>query len=205
VASGTRTRLAPAARREQLVRLGLEMFAGRPLDQVAVEEIAEAAGISRGLLFHYFPTKRDYLEAVVRAAADEMLGVTQTDASLPITEQLRQGLEAYIDYLAANRPAYVSLVRGALGADPRLAAVFDETRRAFVDRLLEGAGLTDPSPVLVVAVRGWVAMVEEATIEWLEHQAFDRAELVDLLEDAILHLVSRDGGSAGRSPTAPRR
>jgi AcrR family transcriptional regulator len=188
-----RTRLAPAARRDQLVRLGLQMFSNRPLDQVVVEEIAEAAGVSRGLLFHYFPTKRDYLVAVVQAAADEMLAVTEPDPALPATEQLRVGLDAYVTYLESNRPAYVSLVRGALGADAALAEVFEETRRVFVGRIVERAGVSDPSPALSIAVRGWVAMVEEAIIEWLVARPIPRDDLLDLLEDTLIHLFARSG------------
>src|SRR5262245_65848066 len=71
-----RTRLDRDARRAQLVQLGLEMLSTRPLDKVAIDDIAAEAGISRGLLFHYFPTKRDYHVAVARAAAQELLDRT---------------------------------------------------------------------------------------------------------------------------------
>jgi AcrR family transcriptional regulator len=65
--------LDPEARRAQLVALGLKMLSTRPLDKVAIDDIAAEAGISRGLLFHYFPTKRDYHVAVARAAAQDLL------------------------------------------------------------------------------------------------------------------------------------
>jgi AcrR family transcriptional regulator len=76
VAHTPRTRLDPDARRAQLVALGLRMLSTRPLDKVAIDDIAAEAGISRGLLFHYFPTKRDFHVAVARAAAADLLART---------------------------------------------------------------------------------------------------------------------------------
>jgi AcrR family transcriptional regulator len=176
------------------------MFSGRSIDQVAVEEIAEAAGISEGLLFHYFPTKRDYLVAVVRAAADELLAVTDPDPALPVADGLRAALDAYVDYIETNRAAYVSLVRGALGADQRLATVFDDTRRVLVERIISRAGVEPAPEVLVIAVRGWVAMVEEAAIEWLRDRSVPRAALIGILEDVLMQLLALAGPAARNRP-----
>src|SRR6266508_2445307 len=131
MAQGTRIRLDPAARRAQLVALGVEMLGARPLEAVAIEEIAAAAGISRGLLFHYFPTKRDFHEAVVRAFTEEMLQRTAPDPALPFIDQLRNGVEAFVDYVSENSEVYISLVRGAAGGSPALQAIFEDTRAAI--------------------------------------------------------------------------
>jgi AcrR family transcriptional regulator len=188
--SGTRVRLDREERRTQLVQLGLEMLSTRSLDQLAIEDLAKAAGISRGLLFHYFPSKRDFHVAVVRAAAADMLAHTEADPSLPMLEQLRHALEAFVDYVSTNPDAYVALVRGAGGADRGLRAVFEETRATVANRLLANLG-DDPSSRLRLAVRGWVAFAEEVTLEWLAGATpdLDRDKLVDLLDDALLTLV----------------
>ncbi|HEX6420373.1 MAG TPA: helix-turn-helix domain-containing protein [Acidimicrobiales bacterium] len=81
MAHGSRTRLDPERRRAQLVDLGRRMLSSRPLDQVAIDDIAAEAGISRGLLFHYFPTKRDFHVAVARSAAHDLLA--RIDAAGP--------------------------------------------------------------------------------------------------------------------------
>jgi AcrR family transcriptional regulator len=197
VATGTRTRLDPEARRAQLVALGLEMLSTRSLDQLAIEDIAAAAGISRGLLFHYFPSKRDFHEAVVRAAAADLLAHTEPDRSLPSIDQLRSGVEAFVDYVAENRDSYVSLLRGAAGGDINLRVIFDETRSAIAARVIDRLGAETAQgsslPYRVrLAVRGWVAFGEEVILGWLSdpEPPLDRQALVDLLDDSLLALVA---------------
>lgn len=98
-----RTRLSPEARRGQLVNLGVEMLTSRPIDAVSVEELAEEAGVSRGLIFHYFGSKQGFLLAVVRHLSDEMIAFTDPDPSLPPLEQLSASLAAYLDFVTENR------------------------------------------------------------------------------------------------------
>ena len=198
MASGSRTRLDPAARRAQLVGLGLEMLSTRSLDELAIEDIATAAGISRGLLFHYFPSKRDFREAVVRAAAADLLDHVEPDRSLPIVEQLRSGVQAFVDYVCDNRDGYVSLLRGAGGGDPRLRAIFDETRSTIASRIVNQlahlSGDQEPPTRVRLAVRGWVAFGEEVILNWLSEPVppsdLDRPALVELLDQALLALVA---------------
>jgi AcrR family transcriptional regulator len=189
VANSPRTRLDPEARRAQLVGLGLQMLSTRPLDKVAIDDIAAEAGISRGLLFHYFPTKRDFHVAVARAAADELLTRTEADPALPAMDRLRAGVEAFVDHVTANRDAYVALIRGSAGGDPAVMEVFEETRVAFTDRVLDGFPAPH-APRLRAAVRGWVAFTEEVTVDWLSRGALDRDEVVDLINDALVALVT---------------
>ena len=119
MANAPRTRLDPEARRSQLVELGLRMLSTRPLDKVAIDDIAAEAGISRGLLFHYFPTKRDFHVAVAQAAAQELLDRTDPDPDLPLIGRLRAGVEAFVDHVTDNRDAYVAFIRGSSGGDPQ--------------------------------------------------------------------------------------
>lgn len=190
-----RTRLDPDARRAQLVALGLRMLSTRPLDKVAIDDIAAEAGISRGLLFHYFPTKRDFHVAVARAAAADLLARTDIGGELPPIQRLRANVEAFVDHVTANRDAYIAFIRGSSGGDPQLLEVYEDTRRAFTDRVLDGLGLTAPYPDrLRLAVRGWVAFTEEVTVDWLSRGSLDRDEVVDLIDEALLALVTAAGG-----------
>jgi AcrR family transcriptional regulator len=192
VATGSRTRLDPQARRAQLVALGLEMLSTRSLDQLAIEDIATAAGISRGLLFHYFPSKRDFHEAVVRAAASDLLAHTEPPRGLPHGDHVRAGVEALVDYVAENRDSYVSLLRGAAGGDLNLRVIFDETRSIIATRVLDRMG-SDGAPYRVrLAVRGWVAFGEEVILGWLSEAdaPLDHSGLVDLLCDSLTALVA---------------
>lgn len=182
-----RRRLGPEERRAQLVQLGVDLLKDRPLDQRLVDDVIKAAGISKGLLFHYFPSKRDYQVAVVTAAADELLASVQPDESLDLLEQLRQGIDAYIDYIERNPTTYIAIVRGA-GTDDALLEVFETTRDSIVE-LIAGKVVVDPSPLLRLAIRGWIASVEEATILWLRDRPCSRDVLVDLLFRSALQLL----------------
>jgi AcrR family transcriptional regulator len=189
--NGSRTRLDPAARRAQLVALGLDMLSKRPLDQVVIDEIAAEAGISRGLLFHYFPTKRDFHVAVVQAAADDIYTRTEPDPELPVRDRLRHSLEAFVDYVSDNSDAYTSLLRGAAGGDPALRAVLDDSRTRFTIRVLSGLGLAEPPPPrLRLAARGWVAFAEETTVDWLSAGDLGRDDLIDMLDEALVALIA---------------
>lgn len=185
-----RARLDPDIRRAQLVGLGVQMLASRSLDQVPVDEIAAAAGISRGLLFHYFPSKRDFHVAVAQAAADDFLAETEGDPSLPIGEQLHDGLDRYVRYVEEHQPGYMAHVRGAAGGDELMARVFEQTRSRIVERMLAALDHQDPPAILALAVRGWVAMCEETTVEWLRQPRVTREAVIELLEQALVELLA---------------
>ena len=197
MANAPRTRLEPEARRAQLVGLGLQMLSTRPLDKVAIDDIATEAGISRGLLFHYFPTKRDFHLAVARAAAQELLDRTRTDPGLPPLDQLRAGVEAFVDHLTGNRDAYVAFIRGSSGGDPELLQVYESTRTAFTDRVLAGLGIEPVTTRLRAVVRGWVAFTEEVTVDWLSSGDLEREDIVTLIDEALVALVT---GATGGWP-----
>jgi len=188
----TRRRLDPDARRRQLIELGLRLLARHPSAEVPIDRIAEEAGISRGLLFHYFPTKRDFHVAVVTAAAELLVDVTDPGAAPP-QERLRRSLEAYVDYVTENRELYVALVRGAAGADEELQRVFDRTRGRFAQRALDILGRPDAGPLLRTAVRGWLALVEETTLDAPRTGGVDRAALVDLQERVLAGVLEAAG------------
>src|SRR2546423_8774486 len=99
---GARTRLDIDLRRQQLVEIGMELFAKRPYDEVWVEEIAAEAGVSRGLLYHYFPTKRDFFVEVVRAQFEHVAQLTVPDTSKPALDGRRATLDAYIRTVEEN-------------------------------------------------------------------------------------------------------
>jgi AcrR family transcriptional regulator len=182
-----RTRLTADDRRAQLISLGTRMLATRSLDELSVEALADEAGISRGLLFHYFRSKQDFHRAVVQAAADDLIARTATDDSLPPPERLRAGLSAYVDYVIENSDGYVWLVRGAASGDEGLRAIFDSTRTVMAQRVMDNLiQLGVPSqPELMIAIHGWVAFNEEALIRWLPDRPISRDGLLELMTRAL--------------------
>ena len=87
----TRTRMSREARQDQLLQLGAELFADRSYEDVHIEELSEVAGVSRGLLYHYFPTKRAFFAAMVRRESSQMMEITTPDESLPILDRAASG------------------------------------------------------------------------------------------------------------------
>src|SRR4051794_37712947 len=132
-----RTRLDPVARRAQLIALGVQMLATRTLDELSVEDLAQQAGISRGLLFHYFASKHEFHVEVVRAAAADLLARTEPAVDLAAIDALRVGLTAFVDYVEENPDSYRTLVRGAATGDPELREIFDRTREAMAGRVID--------------------------------------------------------------------
>jgi AcrR family transcriptional regulator len=184
---GKRTRLNPEARRAQLIDLGVEMLATRRLDELSVELIAKAAGISRGLLFHYFPSKQHFHLEVARAAAAEMIRRTEPDTSQPPVEALRGALSSFIDYVEENPDNYKSLVRGAASGDAEMRAIFDETRSTMAERILDvlaSMGL-QVGPRMRLAIAGWVAYVEECVVRWIDARTVDRDQLLEMLTKSL--------------------
>jgi AcrR family transcriptional regulator len=109
----------PDSRREQLLELGVRLLSSRSLDELSIETLAEEAGISRGLLYHYFGNKLDFHRAVVRKAADDLIRVTAPVQDGEPLERLAKSLDAYVGYVVANYAGYVSLVRRADRPDLR--------------------------------------------------------------------------------------
>lgn len=185
-------RLSPDQRRAQLVDIGVRLVSKSSFDAVPIDRVAEEAGISRSLLFHYFPTKRAFQVAVAEAGADELLAATEPDPTLPPGEQLRASLEAFVGYVSERGEAFTSLIRGANGGDPALQAVFDRAHSVVATRILEGLGVGEQSEttLLRIAVRGWVAFLEEAVVVWLDTGGSTQDELVAILEASLLAAVS---------------
>lgn len=192
--AGTRTRLTPDERRAQLLDLGVRLLADRSLDELSIDLLAEEAGISRGLLYHYFGNKHAFHEAVVRRAVDDLIAQTapQSDLEDPL-EMLAASMAAYVDYVEANHAGYLSLVKGAQGGNETLRAIYDETRGALTDRIFvadSDAYVIPDTPAVRLLVRGWAAMAEDLVLSWVaDPDGVGRDELLHLLAVSLPALV----------------
>jgi AcrR family transcriptional regulator len=187
-AAASNRRLGPDARRAQLVGVGLALMKEMPFDEVTADTVARAGGVSKGLVFHYFPATRDLQVAILRAAAAELLVELDVGTGLPPDERLRVGLDAFVRYIEQQPASYQAVVRRA-GSDERLLAVFEDTRAAVVDIVAGALGLADLPAGLRMAIRGWIAMVEECVLHWLDGRPVPREELVEFLRRAALTML----------------
>ncbi len=185
-----RARLDVDERRKQLLHLGLGLFGARPFDEVSIDELAAAAGISKGLLYHYFPTKKDFYVATVRESARQLYERTHQDTAGEPIERLRAGLDAYLDYVVEHQQPYTALLRSGVGVDAEVARIVDETRAALTARLLEGTPVDGKDPLVRLAVRGWIGFVEAATLEWLDgKRRVARGKLRELLAQTLMRTL----------------
>ena len=189
----TRVRLSPDERRSQLLDLGVRLLAHRSLDELSIDLLAEEAGISRGLLYHYFGNKHAFHEAVVRRAADDLIEQTAPPADGDPLTRLAASVTAYVDYVEANYEGYLSLVKGAQGGNETLRAIYDEARSALTDRIFTSdaqAEVIPDTPAIRLLVRGWSAMAEELVLSWVAAPGeVSRDELLGLLAVSLPALV----------------
>ena len=193
VTPATRTRLTPEQRRSQLLDLGVRLLATRSLDELSIDLLAEEAGISRGLLYHYFGNKHAFHEAVVRRAADELIAQTAPPADGEPLERVLASVTAYVDYVVANHEGYLSLVKGAAGGNESIRGIYEQTRSDMGDRVFrehpEGDIVPD-TPANRLVVRGWTAMIEELVLSWIaEPNGVTRDQLVAILVASLPALV----------------
>jgi AcrR family transcriptional regulator len=188
-----RTRLAPDQRRTQLLDLGVSLLATRSLDELTIDVLAEEAGISRGLLYHYFGNKHDFREAVVRRAVADLIEQTAPPEGGEPLDRLLASVAAYVDYVETNYQGYVSIVRGAAGGNETLRRVYEETRDALTDRIFtedaQGEIIPD-TPAARLMVRGWSALGEEMVLTWVaDPRGVTRDQLLEALAASLPALV----------------
>jgi AcrR family transcriptional regulator len=204
-----RVRLQTDERRKQLLELGIEVFSTQPYDEISIEGLAEAAGISKGLLYHYFKGKREFYVETIRAASLQLRALTKPDPALPPVQRLRAAIDAHLHYLKEHGAVYTAIYRGGLAIAPEVGKVVEEHRQVVVRWFLSNMGITRPRPVLRTALRAWIAMVEGASLDWIAHRELEEDDLRELLLAgyfAVLHkAIEIDPYAAAAVKTRRRR
>ena len=171
-------------RRTQLLDLGLRLFGGRSDAEISIDDIATAARISRGLLYHYFDGKRGFYLETVRHAASGLVERVKTDPALGPEARLRAGIAAYLEYVETFAEAYVVLMReGWCGRESSRGP--EGARESIVDHLIDGGPELRRTPAVHAALRGWLHLVEGMSLDWLEHGEIPRETLVEILASAL--------------------
>lgn len=195
-------------RREQLLRSGVELLKGRPHEDVSIEEIAAAAGVSKGLLYHYFPTKKDFILAALDRGQKELAERLRPDPELEPVAQLDASLDAFLDSVEEHTTAYTTIFKGGAG-DAEVAETLNAGRAQQLETLLEALAQwegsptsTERSPALETAVQGWLFFVEGAVLHWLEHGGLERGQLRALLRSGLVGALfaAAAGGAEPRRP-----
>ena len=176
-------------RRQRLIRAGIKAFGTMPYDDVRVSEVAAEAGVASGLPFHYFESKRGFYLEVVRQIAILMRDVLTVPRHLSGVAALHAMLDAHLDWLESHPDPLRELLRGPLGTDPEVRAVFDEARWDGASQMLAIAGVTNPGAGAHLVIGGWIAMKDTLIVRWLDEPVFDRALLLDILTASFSDIV----------------
>ena len=187
VGSATPSARMPAdERRRQLVEIGWRLLQSRPIHEMALDEVAAEAGISRTLVFHYFPTKGDFYAAVVQSAGEHLLRPVVTPEGASADERVRTLVEGFVRLVERNRASYSALVRAAGGGDQRVVDLIGEIRDSLVPKWLAAAEWNEPdsNALARLVVRGWLVGMEETVLAW-DPRTVRREDLVDHLSRSL--------------------
>ncbi|MET8978351.1 TetR/AcrR family transcriptional regulator [Streptomyces sp. NPDC004539] len=191
-----RRRLSTQERREQLLSVGARLFSESPYDEVWIEQVAEIAGVSRGLLYHYFPTKRDFFAAVVERESERMLILTAAVPGVPVREQLSVGLDVFLAYVEAHAHGFRAFHRADSAGDQAVRRVYQRALAAQ-ERQILAALAADPEfgplfgerPEVRLAVRGWLAFMTAVSLEWLRGAELSRDQVREVCARALLGVL----------------
>ncbi len=172
------------ARRVQLLEAGVALFAERSWEEISIEEIAAAGGVSRGLLYHYFAGKREYYVACIEYVVERLLAI-EPDPAMPPPEQLRVGLQRFFESIERDPEMHLA-VRRVAPADLEVTALVERDREAFTETVLAGIpGGGGSSPLARATARAWLGSVEAAGLHWLEHRDVPPEQLIVVLSHEL--------------------
>jgi AcrR family transcriptional regulator len=190
-----RRRLSVDERRDELIVAALELFSTKPPESVSIDEVAEAAGASRALVYHYFGGKHELYVAALESAASQLSELLEPPTEGRPLERLALSLHRYFDFVEDHAAGYVALLRGGpANRSGGVGEIIDGIRQMLLTRILHTIGVEEPGPFLLLTMRSWLASVETAGLDWLERRDVPREQLERLLVDqqvVLLHVAGR--------------
>lgn len=200
-----RLRLAPAERRAQIIEAARHLYADRPYDDVSTGELADAAGVARGLINHYFGDKRELFLEVMRDSLLMPAPLLPDYAGEPVEHRARVTMDWILEGATTYGQAWVAASGAAnFHGSSDIQAVIDEADDRAARLVLDSLGLPD-TPHLRARLRSTAPLVKSVCREWLQRGTFTRAEALDLLTDTVLLFVRKDPHmTEGHDPAAPQ-
>lgn len=160
-----------------MLDVAARLFADRPYEDVMMEQVGAAAGVSRALVYRYFPTKRDLFAAIYQRAADSLLAATEIDPAVPAADWVEAGLDAHIDYFVANAHTVLAANRDLAG-DPVIQNIISAELTELRGRMLAAMDVAGQRRAVVsLALPAWLSFVRTLCVEWLQHKEISREEL----------------------------
>ena len=186
-------RLDVDERRRRLLALGVDLFTRHSYAELSMAAIAREAGISKALLYHYFPSKQAFFVATLQQGAGELAQLATVDPSLPPAEQLTRALDAFLVWVEEHADAYGKFLEGAT-THAEVRELVDQVRGGTADQILAGlAPDGTPPPALRTAVHGWLWFMDGVLLDWVAHRDLERAQVLGLLLGTLLGAVTASG------------
>lgn len=189
-----RRRLTTTDRRAEILHAAVDIFAERDVEQVSVGEIAERAGASPALIYHYFGGKAGLAEEALNTAADSLLALLVPAPAGNVLDRLLPSLDSYLDFLESHPASWAALLRA--GGNPTTAAIaqrVDDSAAALLVTTIRDGGFD--SQRLTFGMYAWIDLLKGACLRWLESGEPERAELRDFLAAAFVGCVVATGAA----------
>ncbi|ROS78849.1 TetR/AcrR family transcriptional regulator [Cellulomonas sp. PhB143] len=206
----TAARRDPTERRDELLDAALRVATRHGLVGLSPAGVAQESGRSKALVFHYFGSTDGLRRAVARVAIDDLDAQVHAPEDVPAAQRPALVARRFLDAVTGRAPVWRDVWRGTLAADAETAAALEAVRRALVERMARAASDAgfDPSPRAATLARGWVALVETVTAQWLDQDGpgpLGRADVESLAVQSLAVLVPEVPADLGRRLTAVAR
>jgi AcrR family transcriptional regulator len=130
-------RLPADERRQQLLAVACELFARTGFHDTSMDDIAEAAGVTKPVLYQHFPSKRalyvELLEDTGRRLLDRLADAT--DRATSGRERVEAGFRAYFQFAVGDRSSFRLLFGTSIRSDPEFARTVDAILQAVADTI----------------------------------------------------------------------
>jgi len=182
-------RMPAAERREQLLRTAVGVFAEHGYHATSMNDVAEAAGVTKPVLYQHFSSKRElFIELLddIGAELRETIAKATADAAGP-RQQIEQGFRAYFSFVEESTDAFRVLFGSGARRDPEFAS-FARAVEASIAEAISELIVVEGEPVAqsLLLAHSIVGMTEAASRYWLAH---DREPDVDQLAEQLSQLA----------------
>lgn len=197
--------MEPDERRAEILACARRLFGERNYESVSTTELARESGVARGLINHYFGTKRELYLEVVRELVFIPDFAVEKLAHGTLEQRAAASIDRFLHVINRNRQMWLATIgTGGYGRDPDVERILAEADENTAERMLETLGLTDITEgraELLAMLRGFNAMAKAISKEWMTRRTLSREQTLELLTTTLVGIVRQVHGRLfGESP-----